>query len=120
MSTHDLPTPSQALDALFNAAVGSIGGERAALLFNIVRAKMDGLEAERNRARMTAQVLFGDLYDLALACEMRDDECYRDAIERRLSEWADTIGFVRVWHERQELASLLDDAPRYAAKGGAK
>lgn len=36
----DPPTPTQALDGLFNGAVSGIGGVRAAKLFNIVRAAM--------------------------------------------------------------------------------
>lgn len=52
MMIHDeKQTPSQALDGLFNAAVGSVGGARAANLFNIVRAEMDRLRFVASAAR---------------------------------------------------------------------
>jgi len=84
-------------------------------------ARVAELEVERDQARQAASAWAADLRALAVACEQRDDEYPRQAVERRLAELSLTVEFVRRWlaqhgdaipeHEYQELASILGDAP---------
>lgn len=105
-----------------------------------LRARVDELEAELVRARLAASAAFGDLREIAIACEQRDDECYRQAIERRLAEltakanelpgltatideFGHAIGLLRKWIDSHcvymevdgalELKSILNDLPRF-------
>lgn len=93
MMIHDeKPTPSQALDELFNAAVGSVGGVRAANLFNIVRAEMDRQAGENVRLRSVASAA-REFTEWDWLHEMNDGRT-KDTVEadlhrlcQRIEEW---------------------------------
>lgn len=110
------------------------------------KARFEEALADLGRARLAAQVAFADLREIAAACGQRDDEYYREAIERRLAELTaaanelpgltatldelfHVLESVRGWlavhfratpsFERQMLASILDSAPKPpAARNG--
>lgn len=94
-----------------------------------LRARVAELETERDHARRALSAWAADLSELSVACGQRDDEYPRQAVERRLAELSLIVEFVRRWlaqhgdaipvHEYQELASILDDAPRTPERDGA-
>lgn len=96
MMIHDKePTPSQALDELFNVAVGSVGGVRAANLFNIVRAEVDRQAKENARLRSIASAA-RELMEWDWLHEMNDGRT-RETIEadlhrlhQRIEEWKES------------------------------
>lgn len=70
--TTDDTTPRQALDYLSNAAVGQIGGVRAAVLFNVVKAEMHRLERENEDLReiaLAAVAVCDDSQGVDVICE---------------------------------------------------